>query len=318
MELKDLPPLNFLPAFEAAGRLVSIKAAAAQLHITPSAVSQQLKLIEDALNTKLFERRGAIIKLTKEGAAYLQEIQRALSDIARASARLRDRSKGRVLRLSTADFIAYEFLLPRLALFRDAFPGVELSLEPTSRIVDFATHDVDAAIRIGDGSWPGLRAHALGPAFVAPVCSHALATQIRTLAQLSDHTLIELRGQERRGLGHFVRKHSGLAARQVLRFDGYLETMRAAEQGLGVALGVFPMTTDWVLSGRLAVPLPVRLPLAAKTCLVHRVADASDALYGRLADWLREQYSALTPLPAGRLVRRRAREAPSARGRSKP
>jgi LysR family glycine cleavage system transcriptional activator len=306
MQFKDLPPLHFLPAFEAAGRLGSIKAAAAELHVTPSAVSQQLKLVEETLGSALFERRGAVIKLSSEGALYLREIQEALTHIARASQHLRDRARVRVLCLSTADFIAYEFLLPRLAAFREAFPGIELSLAPTTRVLDFKSSEVDVAIRIGDGPWPGLVAHELGPAFVTPVCSQQLATEIRTSAQLQEQTLIELRGQEGRGFSKFVKKNGGPTARPLLLFDNYLETMRAAEQGLGVALAVFPMTTDWVLDGRLAVPVPVRLPLAAKICFVHREADASDPLYTRLTDWLRKQYAALTALPAGRVVRTRA------------
>ncbi len=302
-----LPPLHFLPAFEAAGRLGSIKAAAAQLHVTPSAVSQQLKVIEDALSTKLFERRGARIKLTAEGAVYLQEVRDALSDIARASHRLRSRSRACVLRLSTADFIACEFLLPRLAAFRSAFPGVELSLRTTTRVVDFERAQVDAAIRIGDGPWPGLLAHVLGSGFVTPVCSQEQAQTIRSSAELRAQTLIELRGQERRGFHHLVARHDTAGPRQLLTFDNYIETMRAAEQGLGVALGLFPLTSHWVLDGRLAVPLPVRLPLTAKICFVHRTRDRDAPLYARLTEWLRDQYAALPDLPAGRVVSRLAR-----------
>jgi LysR family transcriptional regulator, glycine cleavage system transcriptional activator len=312
MQFRDLPPLNFLPAFEAAGRLGSVKAAAAQLHVTPSAVSQQLKLIEDALSTQLFERRGGGIKLTREGERYLSEIQGALSEIAQASERLRRRTKTRVLRLSMADFIAYEFILPRLAAFRARFPGIELSLDVTTRVLDIARSDVDAAIRIGEGPWPGLRAHVLGAATVAPVCSHELASGLRSTAHLVDQTLIELRGQEQRGFAVLMKKR-GLAVREVLQFDGYLETMRAAEQGLGVALAVFPMTTGWVTSGQLAVPLSLRLPLAAKICFVHREADAKTAVFDALAAWLREQYAALPALAPGRIRRRRRRVPPAPR-----
>jgi LysR family glycine cleavage system transcriptional activator len=317
MQFRDLPPLNFLPAFEAAGRLGSVKAAAAQLHLTPSAISQQLKQIEDALGTALFERHGRAIKLTLDGASYLREVQEALSELARASQRLRSRSGARVLRLTTSDFIAYEFLLPRLASFRTHFPGLELSLEATTRTVDFAHSDVHAAIRIGDGPWPGLHAHVLGEAWVTPVCSPALATQIRTLEQLRDQTLIEVRGLSRRGWSPFLKKEAKLVPGQLLSFEGYLETMRAAEQGLGVAFGVFPMTTEWVTSGRLAVPLPVRVPLTAKICFVHRQTDAKDTLYRRLAEWLSAEYATLPALPAGRVLPKR-RGSTSRRGRRQP
>jgi DNA-binding transcriptional LysR family regulator len=207
--------------------------------------------------------------------------------------------------LSTADFIAYEFLLPRLSAFRARFPGLELSLDATSRIVDFATSDVDAAIRIADGPWPGLITDVIGDACVAPVCSPELAQVIRRTSQLSEHTLIELRGQERRGWKAFMSKQGAREPRNLLSFDGYLETMRAAEQGLGVAFGVFPMTSEWVASGRLAVPLPVRIPFAGKICFLHRRADARDPLYAELASWLRDEYTKLPSLPTGRVLKRR-------------
>jgi hypothetical protein len=90
---------------------------------------------------------------------------------------------------------------------------------------------------------------------------------------------------------------------KLLSFEGYIETMRAAEQGLGVAFGVFPMTTEWVTSGRLAVPLPWRIPFLQKISFVHRVTDAQEALYRELTAWLRQQYAELPELPRGRLLK---------------
>lgn len=307
MHFRDLPPLHFLPAFEAAGRLGSFKAAAAELHVTPSAISQQLKAIEEALGSTLFERRARAIVLTARGVDYLRDVQQALAEIAAASRRVRQRASGRVLRLSTADFIAYEFILPRLSAFRARFAGLELRLEASHQIVDFATSDVDAAIRIGDGPWPGLATHMIGEAWIAPVCSQQLARVIRKTAQLRTQTLIEMRGQARRGWKAFLQRQGQGEPRHLLSLDGYLETMRAAEQGLGVAFGVFPLTTEWVTSGRLAVPLPVRVRFAGKISFVHRKADARDPLYSELAEWLRTEYAALPALPKGRVVRRSLR-----------
>ena len=282
-----------------------MKSAAAELHITASAVSQQVKAIEDALGLALFQRRGRVIQLTEVGAVYLRDIQQVLSEAAGATRRARQRSSGRVLRLSTADFIAYEFILPRLSAFRMRFPGVELSLDATSRVVDFATCDIDAAIRIANGNWPSLTSHVIGDACVAPVCAPALARSIRTTQDLRDHVLIDLRGQERRGWKAFMKKQGLREPERVICFEGYLESMRAAEQGIGIAFGVFPMTTDWVTSGRLAVPLPLRLTFASKICFVYRKTDARDGLYAELSAWLREQHAELSALPAGRVVPRK-------------
>jgi LysR family transcriptional regulator, glycine cleavage system transcriptional activator len=304
MQFRDLPPLHFLPAFEAAGRLCSFKAAAAELHVTPSAISQQLKAIEDALGVPLFERRGRNIRLTAAGDSYLRDVQQLLSAAAGATRRLRQHSAQRVLRLSTPDFVAYDFMLARLSQFRAQFPGLELSLEATAHVIDFATCDSDAAIRVADGTWPGLTWHPLGDAQVAPVCAARLARTIHSSAHLLQHTLIELRSQERRGWRAFMKKQALPEPAQVLRFDGYLEALRAAEQGLGVAFGIFPFATEWVTSGRLAVPLPMRVPFSGKIGFVHRKADARDPLYAALATWLRQQYATLPALPSGRVLRR--------------
>ena len=299
MKPDDLPPLHLLLAFEAAGTLGSFKSAAAKLHVTPSAISHQIKELESALGIELFARHGRSVGLTRAGSDYLREIQRALAIIASATRRVQHPTERRVLRLSTDNFIAYEFLLPQLACFRTRFPNVELSLVPTTQIVDLATAPVDAAIRIGQGPWPGLVAHALGDTWVTPVCSPRLAPEIASLADLSAHPLIEVRGQ-RRGWRDFLRRRGTHEDREPLYFDGYLETMRAAEQGLGVAFGVFPMTTSWVLDGRLATPLSIRSPLSGEICFVYREAEVEDPLYMEVATWLLERYAALPAWPAAR------------------
>ena len=307
MQFRDLPPLHFLPAFEAAGRLGSFKAAAAELHLTPPAISQQLKAVEDALGVALFERRGRSVRLTPAGEAYLRDVQQLLSEAATATRRVRQRSSQRVLRVSMPDFVAYDFLLARLSQFRAAFPGIELSLEASPRMVDFATCDIDAAFRVAAGSWPSLVSHVIGDAQVAPVCAPELAQHVRKASDLQGHTLIELRSQERRGWRAFMKKQRLPEPQQLLYFDGYLEVLRAAEQGLGIAFGMFPMATEWVTSGRLAVPLSLRLPFAGKVSFVYRKAEARDPLYAELAAWLRQQYAKLPALPAGRLLRRARR-----------
>jgi LysR family glycine cleavage system transcriptional activator len=300
MPHRDLPPLGLLPAFEAAGRLGSFKAAAAALHLTPSAISQQIKALEAAVGSPLFERRGRAVVLTSEGESFLRDVRQALEDLANAGRRLRRRAEGSVLRLSTVDFLAYEFVLPRLSAFRARFPGIELRLETSMELTDFDATDIDAAIRVGHGPWRGLESQPIGPAQSSVVCSPALAPRLTRLQDLVGLTLIQMRGQESRGWQTFL-KAQGLASPNlsVLRLDGYLETLLAAEQGLGVAFGVFPMTSEWVLRGRLAVPFALRIPLPNQISFVHRRGD-DRALLGELAAWLREQYTQLPALPEGR------------------
>ncbi len=298
-----LPPLGFLPAFEAAGRLGSFKAAAAELALTPSAISQQIKAIEDALGVILFVRRARSIALTREGELYLQEVRRALTELGNVSRRLRRRKEARVLRISTVPLFAHEFLLPRLAGFRARFPGLELNIETTMKQVDFATEHVDAAIRLGDGEWHGLMAHAIGAVDTAPVCAPALAEQIMSLADLRAQPVLGVRGQERRWDPLLTSYSLSLMPPELLTFETCYEVLRAAEYGLGVTFGMFPITTDWVMSGRLAVPLAHRQPLTGCVYLVHRSGDGCFP-FVEIAAWLKAAYEALPRLPEGRIVPR--------------
>jgi LysR family glycine cleavage system transcriptional activator len=301
MNQRELPPLALLPAFEAAGRLGTFKDAASELHVTPSAISQQIKALEEALGVALFVRRGRTATLSQEGAEYLRDVRQLLADLGSATRRLRRRGDDSTLRISTMDFVAYEFLIPRLPAFRARFPGIELRIETSSSLVDFETSDFDAALRLGGALLPGLSVTLLGPLFATPVCTDAIARQLRDDDLTFIHPLIELRGQEHRGW-HALMKSRGVKKRPpVTTLETYYETVRAAEQGLGVAFGVFPITTQWVTSGRLAAPLSIRVPLAGGAMWMYRASDPRPVL-AEIGEWLRQQYEMLPELPSGRIV----------------
>lgn len=294
-----LPPLAFLPAVEAAARLGSFRAAAEALHLTPSAISQQVKAVEEALGVPLFTRTGRSVVPTPEGERYLREVRAALHALEAAGARLKAPAERPVLRLETVPFVAYEFLMPRLPALQQRFPGFDVALDARMAFSDLYASPLDATVRIGSGTWPGVATHGFGELTTALVCSPALAPAIRRLEDLTEQTLIEMRPFADRGLVNGMRA-LGLRVdpRRVLTFESYFETVRAAEAGLGVALGVFPLTTEWVLSGRLVVPLPMRGPALAHIALVHRIDDTRFP-WSELADWLRSEFDALPSLPAG-------------------
>jgi LysR family glycine cleavage system transcriptional activator len=301
MNQKELPPLGLLPAFEAAGRLGTFKDAASELHVTPSAISQQIKALEDALGVALFVRRGRTVMLSQEGEEYLRDVRQLLVDLGSATRRLRRRGDDNTLRISTMDFVAYEFLIPRLPAFRARFPGVELRIESSSSLIDFETSDFDAALRLGGALLPGLSVTRLGQLFATPVCTAALARDLHDGDLQFAHPLIELRGQEHRGW-HALMKSRGVKKRPpVTTLETYYETVRAAEQGLGIAFGVFPITTHWVTASRLAVPLSMRMPLPGGTMWMYRASDPRTML-AEIGEWLREEYEMLPELPSGRIV----------------
>jgi LysR family glycine cleavage system transcriptional activator len=306
----SLPPLHFLHAVEAAGRLGSFRAAAVELRLTPSAVSQQIRAVEAALGARLFVRNGRAVMLTREGQLYCEEVRRALRDLADAGRRAHTRSSARVLRLCTVDVLAHEFLIPRLPAFQARFPKIELRIETSMRVVELHTSELDCALRVRGKAGPGLTSEPIGSVIATPICSPQLALQLRDEGDLAHQTLIEMHGAPQNVWPLFM-KASGVAfdALRILSFESYLETLIAAERGLGVALGLFPTTTEWVNGGRLAVPFGMRIPVEGGVYFVFRANDPRRALLGEVAAWLREQYAELPLLPAGRVPQSRARAA---------
>ena len=302
-----LPPLNFLPTIEAAARLGSFRAAAAELHLTPSAVSQQIRAVETALGAELFARTGRTVALTAQGQAYCEEVRRALRDLSDAGRRVRSRATTRILRLATVDFLAHEFLIPRLTAFQKTFPSIELRIEASMKVVDLQSSELDAALRVRGRAGSGLTSIPIGPVVATPVCAPEIAKRLHAPRDLPRETLIEMRGAGTDIWVSYLKRHGSNEDVRVLTFEGYLETLTAAARGLGVAFGLFPMTSEWVLDGRIAVPFAMRMPIEGGVYLVHRANDPRAALLAEMAEWLREQYAAVPLLPEGRVVEARPR-----------
>jgi LysR family glycine cleavage system transcriptional activator len=302
-----LPPLQFLHAVEAASRLGSFRAAADELHLTPSAVSQQIHAVEAALGVPLFTRIGRTVAVTPEGALYCQEVRRTLLELSDAGRRLASRSKGKVLRLTTVDFTAHEFLIPRLPAFHERFPGIELIIETSMRVVDLERSEIDAGLRVRGQVGPGLAAEPIGEVTGAIVCSPDLARRIKSREDLCSETLLDMAGSPQGLWPRLMRRH-GLRDRalRVLTLETYFQTLTAAERGVGVAFGLFPMTTEWVRAGRLAVPFDTRVKVDGGVYLAFRAGDPRYELFLSLARFLREEYAALSPLPDGRIVGKQA------------
>ncbi|HEY6881095.1 MAG TPA: LysR family transcriptional regulator [Polyangiales bacterium] len=311
--LRDLPPLAMLPAFETAARLGSFKAAADALHVTPSAISQQIKALEEALGFALFERLGRTVRLSPKGQLYLRDVQQALADLASATRRLRRPESSNVLRISTMDFSAYEPLLRSLSVLRERFPRLDLRVESSTTLVDLLDGEFDAALGVGRGHEEGITSIPLTSLDCAAVCSPERARMVQSEADVLAHPLFEVRGQQHRGWHAYAKALPPTDKPiQILTLETYFETLCAAEQGGGLAIGVFPVSTQWVLDGRLAVPGRLRVPLLGGLHFSFRANDQRPELPA-LAAWLQEHCQALPKLPSGRVVRRKA-----ARGAARP
>ena len=188
-----LPGTRALRTFEAAARHLNFTRAAAELALTPAAVSYQIKEIEDQLGLVLFIRTSRSIALTPAGAVFFEATSDALATLHRAVGRARRRVRGTAqLRISLGARFATNWLMPRLPSFQAANPGLDLSLDITDTLRDFDTDDIDIAIRFGAGHYPQSRSERLFDSNVAPVCSPALLAAgpaIATPKDLSAHTL---------------------------------------------------------------------------------------------------------------------------------
>jgi LysR family glycine cleavage system transcriptional activator len=187
-----LPPLNPLRAFEAAGRLRSIRKAAEELSVTPGAVSRQVQALESHLGTPLFRREPREIVLTAEGEQYLAAITLHFDGIREATQKLTGRSSVEILWIRAYTTFAVKWLIPRLSSFHAENRTTEVRLTTSVETVDFERENVDGAIRLGDGHWPGLEVDRLIANELVPLCSPALRRQakLRKIGDVAGQTLL--------------------------------------------------------------------------------------------------------------------------------
>jgi LysR family glycine cleavage system transcriptional activator len=264
-----LPPLASLRAFEAAARHLSFAKAAEDLLVTPGAVSQQVKQLEDWLGVALFRRQAKGVLLTDAGQLYGSELREVFARLAAASERVRRHAASPVLTASMSPSLAARWLIPRLGGFRARHPDIDVRIEVNPLPTDFARENVDLAIRHGPGpSWPGLHADPLFPHIVFPVCSPALleaGPTLRTPADLAQFTLLhEDTWADSLGRLHDIPWSAWLAAvgagdvdaSRGLHFAQTHMSLQAAMAGQGVALANQVLAGEDLRAGRLVRPLP--------------------------------------------------------------
>lgn len=261
---RRLPPLSALRFFEAAGRLSSFKLAAAELNVTPSAVSHGIVGLEQALGVDLFVRGPRGLSLTPEGADYLLYVSEALSLIATATQRLPGGPDGRGISVSCAPTLASRWLLPRLHGFRARWPDVHITLDTSRRHVGFPVDGFDFAIRMARGVVPSASWTRLFSEELVPVCSpayRAALPQADGRIDLRQATLIhvDLASEDWQAwldAAGAAAPHD-LALAGGLRFDTIQLAFEAAAAGLGVALGRRPLVNRDLAAGTLvALGLP--------------------------------------------------------------
>jgi LysR family transcriptional regulator, glycine cleavage system transcriptional activator len=287
-----LPSLNGLRAFEAAARHLSFTNAATELNVTQTAISHQIRRLEQELGIRLFVRQNRSLVLTPEARDYLPGVRAAFNDLRLATDRLLRKDNDHVLTISTLASLAAKWLLPRLSAFQEAHPGIDVRITTSSALVDFKGGDVDAAIRYGRGRWPGLRADWLTADELFPVCSPALLGGNRPLKcpeDLAHYTLLHSSGSydddwrlwlTAAGLPINISEQPGLT------FDLILMTVQAAIDGIGVAMGRTSYVEADIAKGRLVVPFKITLPTDAGFYLVSPEARTDPPKLAAFRQWL--------------------------------
>jgi LysR family transcriptional regulator, glycine cleavage system transcriptional activator len=260
----QLPPLDLFHTFEAVARHRSFTLAAGELCLTQSAVSRQIKALEEALDLQLFRRLHRAIEVTPEGQRLFESVTRGLDDVSACLAALGAAAKAPQITVCASVAFAWFWLMPRLERFGILQPDVDLRVLATDQPVLPGAGEVDVAILFGSGQWEGLQAQLLFGERVYPVCSPAYQRDhpaLRRPEDLLDQTLLHLEYGKPSFDGVDWRTWllrtgvNGQPVRRGLRFNSYPMVLQAAEAGHGVALGWSYVTDPLLAEGRLVCPV---------------------------------------------------------------
>jgi DNA-binding transcriptional LysR family regulator len=282
--MTPLPSLNGLRAFEAAARHGGFAKAGLELNVSPSAVSRLVKLLEERLKTQLFVRLPNGLQLTERGAAYLAELTAAFERIAQATERVRAASG---LVIGAGPTLAMRWLIPRLPHFHERHPRIEVRISTAIERADPLASDWTAAIRRGDGAWPGLDAQFLFKADLFPVCAPALAKSFKSPGDLvRARILASANAPEDWPAWLRAAKVAGVDLRRAQRFDYPAFALQAAVDGLGVAMARGVFVADDVKAGRLVRPFAAAATTDQGWYLVHRPALGGDPALFAFKAWV--------------------------------
>jgi LysR family glycine cleavage system transcriptional activator len=304
ISLSRLPPLNSLRAFVVAAKHMSFSKAAAELHVTPAAISQQIRQLEDQVGCALFRRFNRNIVLTEEGQACLPGLAGAFERILEALERIGGAGLAGPLTVSVAPSFAAKWLVPRINGFRDVHPQIDVRISASMHLVDLDVDDVDCAIRYGTGDYGELFAERLLEETMFPVCSASFLAangpfkKPRDLARLTllhddspdqDPSCPDWRmWLKAAGVG-------GVDASRGLRFNQSSLVLEAAIAGHGVALAKGQLAADDLRAGRLVRPLDVTRTLDFAYYLVCPRRKIALAKVEAFRSWLRTEAQAEAP-----------------------
>lgn len=291
-------PLKALRAFESAARHLSFVLAADELHVTPAAVSHQVKRLEEYLGIQLFQRLPRGLLLSEIGQQLFVQLRSVFLSLDKAMELVLEDDSHGTLTISVAPVFATKWLVPRLQRFEELYPQIDLRISSTLAMIDFQRHSFDAAVRLGHGDYPGLVAIKLFEESVTPMCSPHILTGDRPLVEpqdlqgqvlLHDESLaLDLDAPDWRSWLQAANVET-VNASHGTRFDQPDQALQAAIDGAGVVLGRRHLASNDIAAGRLVAPFELSLPLGSNFYLVYPDARARKKKIVILQEWLIEE-----------------------------
>jgi len=296
-----MPSLDLLQGFEAAARHLSFTKAGEELYLTQSAVSRQIKELEDQLGVELFHRRHRALVLTEAGQQFYAATAQVLTTMRTATSRLRAHAGRKTLSVTTTNSFAALWLIPRLAGFTRTHPDVEVKITAETRVQDLERDGLDIAIRHGPASLAGPNAERLFGERVYPVCSPKLLKKLplKEPTDLKNHCLLQYSDPDSRHpwlnwkTWLEVAGIADLRPAGTLSFSGYDQIIPAAVAGHGVALGRIPLLKDLLAAKELVAPFKnsVADPARAYFAIVSKNAAGRPEAVD-FVEWLKEEAKA--------------------------
>lgn len=292
-------PLLALRAFTETGRLGSLKAAAESLGVTPGAVSQQIRLLEERVGVSLFVRGRHGVHLSEAGARVHPGLLRGFDQIEKSLAVLQSLAAEKTITISTVPSFASAWLVPRLGRFHELYPHIEVRVEASAQVVDFRRDRIDVALRHGLGHYPGLESIRLMAPVLLPVASPALLARGRPIERPQDCLDYPLLQDADRADWSLWLQALGVEvgdqARRGASFDEDLLLLRAAAAGQGIALVQDTHAQEDLDSGRLVVALDRPWPSRFAYYIVCREESLQRAEVQAFVGWIKDEAAAGQP-----------------------
>lgn len=311
-------PLNALNAFEVAARHRSFSKAAEELHVTPAAISQQIRTLEELLGVRLFHRLSRGLSLTDAGKSGLEKLQDGFRNVNEAVQQIRGEHDSRGLEVWMAPSFAAKWLMPRMHRFVQRHPDIDLRISASPELIDndstsptlsediFKTHDIDIAIRFGSGNYPGCHVEKLMPVTALPLCSPTLlgdkSRPLHEPADLALHTLLhdETPYEGRPDWTSWLQAVgvSQVDGRRGLHFNRVSLALAAAVESQGVVLTLEQLAEDDIDKGRLITPFEHRVTMKqAYHFVTLQEANADDRVLA-FKNWLFDEVAGNSAPPA--------------------